>query len=179
MLKNNKFEYRKLIPYCKEKGFAYIPSTLITSKMNGNKSTTSLRLESDDFSIVFKEIEKYLKKEDIFFEKFDENNSPCPAIRYAINIDSQGDVYPCNSFYFKVGNIYENDLEYIWNHSEGYKYLNGLKNSSSKECGKCDMRDYCTRCPGHALLEDGDLLGCSSIDKRHAMMMCREMNRKE
>lgn len=30
------------------------------------------------------------------------------------------------------------------------------------ECKKCDLFQFCSRCPGLALLEDGNLNGCSS-----------------
>lgn len=169
----NKFAYRKLIPYCEERGIKYVPSTLITSKANGDTSNLGLRLNANDLECVFDEIDYLLQRSDLEKEPFDENALPCPEIRRSLYIDCRGDVYPCNSFYFKVGNVRENDISYIWEHSEGYKRLNSITNNNLKQCKSCEIKEFCTRCPGHALLEDGQLMGCSSLDRQYAVILHR------
>lgn len=165
LMKMNKFEYRQLIPFCKEHGFQYSSSPVILSKTDGDKSPTSLRMDNSDLLTVLVEA-----GEDYSREEYDESELPCPSIRNTLSIDCFGNVFPCNSFYYKVGNIYENNLAYIWNESEAYKRLNAITNADLTQCKKCDIKEFCERCPGKALSEDGDLLGCSSMDRCTALL---------
>lgn len=173
LMKYNAFAYRQLIPFCEKHGLRYTPSTLIMPRSNGDKSVSALRLCDDDYAVVFNELGDLLHGDPNLQQHFDCNALPCPAIRNSISINCVGDVYPCNSWFYKVGNINETALVDIWNHSEGYRYLNSLRNSDLHECCSCDVRDYCTRCPGNALLEDGDMLKCSTLDKRYALLYSR------
>ena len=168
LMKYNAFAYRQLIPFCEKHGLQYTPSTLIMPRSNGDKSVSVLRLSDDDFAVVFNELGDVLNGERNLQQHFDCDALPCPSIRNSISVDCVGDVYPCNSWFYKVGNINETPLADIWNHSEGYRYLNSLRNSDLHECCSCDLRDGCTRCPGNALLEDGDMFKCSTLDKRYA-----------
>ena len=136
-------------------------------------ATSALRLSDADFAVVLDEIETLLSGSKDSQQHFDCDGLPCPSIRNSISIDCMGNIYPCNSWFYKVGNINETTLADIWNHSEGYRYLNSLRNSDLHECCSCDLRDCCTRCPGNALLEDGDMLKCSTLDRRYALLSSR------
>lgn len=177
LMEDNKFAYRELIPYCKARGYTYVPSTVITSKINGDMENTSLRIKNEDLKVIFNEIDFLLQREDYNNEAFYESALPCPSIRYSMYIDCMGNVYPCNSFYYKVGNVLESTVKYIWEESEAYKKLNGITNADLKQCIACELKNYCTRCPGHALQEDGNLLGCSSLDKKYAELAAEKRNR--
>ena len=61
--------------------------------------------------------------------------------------------------------------------SETYRVLNGIKKSDLKECQGCEISNFCTRCPGNALIEDGNLLGCSTLDKRFAVLSAEKNNK--
>lgn len=173
LMKYNAFAYRQLIPFCEKHGLQYTPSTLIMPRSNGDKSVSALRLSDADFAVVLDEIETLLSGSKDSQQHFDCDGLPCPSIRNSISIDCMGNIYPCNSRFYKVGNINETTLADIWNHSEGYRYLNSLRNSDLHECCSCDLRDCCTRCPGNALLEDGDMLKCSTLDRRYALLSSR------
>ena len=53
----------------------------------------------------------------------------------------------------------------IWRNSEAFKKIRSIKLGDLKNCSKYDIFSHCSRCPGLADLEDGDMLGCSSIAK--------------
>ena len=178
IMKDNKFAYRELISFCEKNKFAYTPTTSITSKIDGDDSVTSLRLDYDDLEFVFNEIDYLLERNENTLSAFDKKSLPCPSIRNAMYIDSVGNVYPCNSLYYKVGNIYEHKVKDIWENSEEYKKLNLITNADLPKCCVCEMKDYCTRCPGHALLEDGNLFGCSSLDRCYAKIMMKRKKEK-
>lgn len=177
LMRPNKIEYRGLREFCRENEFRYIVSPMITSKSNGDSSTAELRLNDEEFKIFFQEVE--LPKHGNFEPvPFDPDKQPCSSIRQLLSIDCQGNVYPCNSFYYKVGNVYDHTLQEIWNDSEQYTRLNSMRNADLKECMKCDVRNFCTRCPGRALLEDGSMITCSSLDKRYALQFAEEYRKR-
>jgi radical SAM protein with 4Fe4S-binding SPASM domain len=97
------------------------------------------------------------------------------TIFYSFAIDCHGDVFPCNSFLYKVGNIYENSVEDIWLRSEALEELKQIKNSDLKSCLGCNYKKYCERCPGMALLEKGDFKGCDSYAKTVAEIRNRKL----
>lgn len=167
LMKINRFAYRRLQPFCKEHGFRYMASSIITSRSNGDSSTAALRLDDEDFLTMFNELEAP-KFKSYKPTEFKTNDWPCPSIRNKLNIDCHGDVFPCNSFYCKVGNVNEEELKTIWNDSEVYARLNAIRKKDLQDCVHCEIKEYCTRCPGRALLEDKNLYGCSSLDKRFA-----------
>ena len=39
----------------------------------------------------------------------------CGSLKYTLAIDAAGNVFPCNSFFYELGNVYSNTLEEIWN----------------------------------------------------------------
>ena len=41
-----------------------------------------------------------------------------------------------------------------------------LKKKDFSLCAACDTKEYCSKCPGNALLEKGDFFKCSTLDKR-------------
>lgn len=93
---------------------------------------------------------------------------PCSSIFCAISIDCEGNVFPCNSIPFKVGNIYEDSICNIWNHSEKLKFIQGIRKSDLSECVRCKYEPICERCPGMALLEGKGLFSCDPLAKRVA-----------
>lgn len=48
------------------------------------------------------------------------------------------------------------------------KKIRNLRWSDLKECKMCKINQFCVRCAGAAMLEDGDMLGKSSMACRFA-----------
>ena len=67
-----------------------------------------------------------------------------------------------------VGNIKETTLSDIWENSEKLKEWREKAVLKIDKCEKCYLKSKCTRCPGLAYMEDGDLYGCSMSAKRIA-----------
>lgn len=152
----NKYSYKELKNYCKENGFKYLASTIIFSKSNGDDSIKSLSINDNDLAKVYKETKDIapVSKRKLFDEA-------CGSLKYSLAIDASGNVYPCNSLYYKVGNIYTDSLSDIWN-GVTIQNIQNIKKKDLHICSKCKVQEKCSRCPGLALLEDGDLYGCSS-----------------
>ena len=72
----------------------------------------------------------------------------CAAGKDKIIVKYNGDIYPCNYFQsdqYKCGNIFEEDIEYIWNNGKGYAPFRKLvcNNELTSECDKCVNRSKC------------------------------------
>jgi AdoMet-dependent heme synthase len=88
---------------------------------------------------------------------------PCETVFNGGAIDPDGNVYVCNQWPVIGGNILETPLLEIWRNSPEFKRIRKIQLKDLNMCKSCHLFQYCTRCPGLAQLEDGDVLGCSSI----------------
>ncbi len=83
----------------------------------------------------------------------------CGAGRWKLNIDANGDIYPCDFLKysnFKLGTI-NDSVEKIWNHST-LKMLNDLKRTDKRECATCNNKLCNTGCMGLAFERYRDIL---------------------
>ena len=88
---------------------------------------------------------------------------PCDTVFNGGAIDPDGNVRVCNQWPVVGGNILEKPLLEIWRDSPEFNRIRGIRLRDLEKCSSCHLFQYCTRCPGLAQLEDGDVLGCSSI----------------
>ena len=84
---------------------------------------------------------------------------PCSAGHNSCYISPYGDVFPCVQLPQAAGNLRRERFSDIWYHAPQLERLRGIRESSLPVCSKCEIRSYCERCPGLALMEGGDLLG--------------------
>lgn len=176
IMKYNVGEIRRVYDFCRENGFEFLSSPNIFPKNNGDKSPEQLQVKGKALRTAVRLIDKL----EAGFNYGDVNNYvkknsydvPCIAIFSSLAIDSEGDVYPCNSFLYKVGNIFENSISEIWNESEALKYLKNIKRSDLEKCRSCEFAVECTRCPGLALAEEGDMFACDPFARKLAQIRC-------
>lgn len=154
--------------YCKDNDFKCQFTSAITKKLNGDTMPCNLEMSEDQYRIYATKIstEQEFNNMD---KLLDIDEIPCGNNNCCLFINSYGDAYPCISLPFKIGNIYKNNLYDIWNNSDQFKKLISIKNSDLKECLRCDVKQFCHRCPGLALSEQNDLYGCSLLDKKLAV----------
>jgi AdoMet-dependent heme synthase len=84
---------------------------------------------------------------------------PCSAGHNSCYISPYGDVYPCVQLPQAAGNLRRKHFNDIWYHAPQLERLRGVRESQLPVCSRCEIRSYCERCPGLALMEGGDLLG--------------------
>lgn len=92
----------------------------------------------------------------------------CAALKYSFYIDCHGNVYPCNSFLYKMGNIFERSIRDIWYSSKVYSEIRNFKKNNLDNCKKCSLEKYCTRCPAFAYFENQDMYACDLFAKEIA-----------
>lgn len=84
---------------------------------------------------------------------------PCSAGHNSCYISPYGDVFPCVQLPQAAGNLRRERFNDIWYHAPQLKRLRAIRESQLPVCSRCEIRSYCERCPGLALMEGGDLLG--------------------
>jgi len=84
---------------------------------------------------------------------------PCSAGHNSCYISPYGDVYPCVQLPQAAGNLRSKRFSEIWHHAPQLERLRGIRESQLPVCSRCEIGNYCERCPGLALMEGGDLLG--------------------
>jgi AdoMet-dependent heme synthase len=84
---------------------------------------------------------------------------PCSAGHNSCYISPYGDVFPCVQLPQAAGNLRHKRFAAIWYHAPRLERLRAIRESHLPICSRCEIRSYCERCPGLALMEGGDLLG--------------------
>ncbi len=158
----NKNSFLNIKKYCDENNFAFMASAIIFAKSNGDMKVKSLTVNDKDLIPIYNDIKEYEPK-----GKRNDFEEACGSLRYMLAINAEGDVFPCNSFLYKVGNVEKDSLQEIW-FSEKLKSIQNIKKSELIKCKDCEIKEKCSRCPGLALLEDGDIWGCSSTARKFA-----------
>lgn len=94
----------------------------------------------------------------------------CKAGTNFLSIDPYGNVFPCIQFQMAAGNLRESSFAEIWDHSPVLQKIRATTMADVEKCSECSLLPICFRCPGVALLEDGDAFGPSSFACRTAKM---------
>lgn len=170
LMEENKYEYRDVEHFADLNNFNFMSTTTIFTKSNGDNSPHDLKITNDLHIILneTRELQKKYRKEDISYNKV---GIPCGAGFNSIAINYDGMIWPCNSLMLNLGNVYKNNLIEIWKDSNNLKEWRDKSILQIKACEKCKLTKKCLRCPGMALLEDGDLYGCSSSAKQIAKLL--------
>lgn len=84
---------------------------------------------------------------------------PCSAGHNSCYISPYGDVYACVQLPQAAGNLRRDTFSNIWYRAPQLEGLRVIRESQLPLCSRCEIRQYCERCPGLAWMEGGDLLG--------------------
>lgn len=82
----------------------------------------------------------------------------CGAGRNVCAIGPGGELYSCLQIPVKLGNLTRRKFADIWKNSAWLKKWRRKGVKDLKVCSSCAHLDFCSRCPGVSLLEEGDLL---------------------
>jgi radical SAM protein with 4Fe4S-binding SPASM domain len=84
---------------------------------------------------------------------------PCSAGHSSYYISPYGDVLPCVQLPKAAGNLRRQRFADIWYRSPAMEEVRSVRDTQLPVCSHCEIRKYCERCPGLALVEGGDLSG--------------------
>ena len=155
--KYNIDEIENLILFAKDLKINYQVDALITPKDNGDNSPLQYRASQKAIIKLAQQNEEILRRCSNKFE--DNENLLCGAGITTLTITPFGEIKPCIQMPLICGNIRDTEIEEIWENSKELNMLRNIRAEDLKDCLKCELRPYCNRCPGLALIESGDLRG--------------------
>lgn len=153
----------------------------ITPKDSGGLSPLVHRLTEDDLLWLFRETmdEKALRMwRNKLAQEFGPAHRFCGIALSSLLIDPYGDVYPCIQTRIPVGNLRRQTVREIWRDSSAWDRLGRLTLENLSVCDSCDLKPFCLRCHGLALVEDGDLYACASVCRREASLRRQVLKEK-
>ena len=103
------------------------------------------------------------------------HHTPCRAGQQSLAINPYGDVWPCNALPLPCGNLREQSFDAIWRGSTELAEVRDLRWAKLAECNVCELRTFCQRCHGMALVEQGEMRGPSLEACRHAVAVRDEL----
>jgi radical SAM protein with 4Fe4S-binding SPASM domain len=144
---------------------------MITARNDGDASPVRLRIGRA-------ELQGVLRDETLHPEPWptqlppvrtDLDDIACGAGHNACYVSAYGDVMPCVALPLACGNIRRTPFAEIWSASPEMREVRAIRVRDLHTCAGCEAAVFCTRCPGQALVEDGDLYGPSRAACEHAV----------
>lgn len=148
-----------IIALARECGVSIAINNDITPKKNGDTAPLSMRiLSSPDQVDIAGTIEEQLGN--LYTAPTSDKgvlNRICGAGAKMISIDPFGKVFPCGCFPLCIGDVTEQSIVDIWEHSEQLDYWRKRNRASCRtECQGCEYFNYCKFCPGEAMMYTGN-----------------------
>jgi AdoMet-dependent heme synthase len=140
----------------------------VTPMMDGDRSTISLGVASDELRQIFRD-PSLVGDVDEFCAISPETGQdaleaiPCSAGHTACYVSPYGDVFPCVQFPLPTGNVRQERFVDIWRSSAKMNEVRSIRLKDLTTCTSCSHVSSCTRCPGLAFME-GNMRGASSQD---------------
>ena len=141
---------------CKEFDVRHEVSYFICPTNHGDISPIKLRLGNvEKYKQVMKL--KQREKESDEFRPRDVHGAICGAGQLTLSVNPYGEVFPCNGFNYRLGNIKDTPIEEIWN-GEALRRLYDLRfEQLGDSCLNCRYRDDCLYCVGSSFSENGNI----------------------
>jgi radical SAM protein with 4Fe4S-binding SPASM domain len=180
LMRENLMAYRGVMALAEKLGVPYVLDLTITPMMDGSETTLVHRVSVSSLLPVLRDpalracnprpdSHSFNGREAIpavtgsavssGIESAAYEDLPCSAGHNSCYISPYGDVLPCVQLPQAAGNLRREKFEDIWYHAPQLERLRAIRESQLPVCSRCEIRSYCERCPGLALMEGGDLLG--------------------
>jgi radical SAM protein with 4Fe4S-binding SPASM domain len=180
LMQENLMAYRGVMALAEKLGIPYILDLTITPMMDGSGGPLAHRASVSSLLPVLQDPLLHACKPQPGAQAASTVNSSSPALSNAVSsgiessayedlpcsaghnscyISPYGDVFPCVQLPQAAGNLRREKFDDIWYHAPQLERLRAIRESQLPICSRCEIRSYCERCPGLALMEGGDLLG--------------------
>jgi radical SAM protein with 4Fe4S-binding SPASM domain len=151
-------------------GVACVFDPMITARNDGDRSPLAWRAAPADLVPVFADAAARAPAEAACDAVPD---VPCGAAHNAAYVSAYGDVMPCVAMPVVCGNVRERPFDAIWADSLAMRRVRAIRVADLSGCSSCEASLFCSRCPGQALVEDGDLCGPSAASCAQAEAAAR------
>jgi radical SAM protein with 4Fe4S-binding SPASM domain len=142
---------------------------MITARNDGDRGPVRLRLGRSEMAAVLRQEGHVAAAPAALAERPDLDEIACGAGHNACYVSAYGDVMPCVALPVACGNVRETPFSEIWTGSARMREVRAIRVRDLHTCASCEAATFCTRCPGQALVEDGDLYGPSTASCEHAL----------
>jgi radical SAM protein with 4Fe4S-binding SPASM domain len=167
IMKPNLASFRSVLRLAEELGASCAFDSIVTVRNDGDGAPLALRLGHDDLVTVFStpEIADAAGDEavpgEFAYAGEIADAPPCAAGFNNCAVWPNGDVTPCVGFTEVAGNLRRATLEEIWKQSPVFLRVRSTRIRDIEVCASCADVRQCGRCPGSAMLEDGNVMGPS------------------
>jgi AdoMet-dependent heme synthase len=177
LMTENVGDYRGVLRLAEELGVKYMMDMTITPMMDGNESTLEHRVTTTGLLPILQDsrLGGCCSTREVATESRPAvslgsavssglegsvlGDLTCSAGHNSCYISPYGDVLPCVQLPKGAGNLRRERFRTIWYQSPQLEEVRAIRTSALPVCSRCEIQDYCDRCPGLALMEGGDLLG--------------------
>jgi radical SAM protein with 4Fe4S-binding SPASM domain len=175
LMKQNVGRYREIRELADRLGVLSGFDPMITGKNDGDAAPIALRITRKDLKQVLQDprVNPGAGKPapgEVPGQRLDLDDVPCGASHNACYISAYGDVMPCVALPIACGNVRDEPFAEIWHRSPEMLRVRSIRIRDLHTCSSCAASRFCSRCPGQALLEGGDLLGPSPENCEHALV---------
>jgi len=167
LMKDNVDRYPEMRDLFDELGMAHIVDPLVTPMTNGDCSVTGLRIGRERMKELLGDDTiapgTIMLGTSMYSDAMNQSRDlpMCKAGLSFLHINADGSVLPCVALPVEAGNVREQSLRDIWDTSELFARMRTTTMKDLDTCSDCELYVLCYRCPGLALLEDGDMYGPS------------------
>lgn len=175
LMKQNVGQYKEIRAVAERLGVPCGFDPMITAKNDGDTSTVQLRIAGKQLLQILQDpvLNPDVGKTEageIPSVRPDLGEIPCGASHNACYISAYGDVQPCVAMPIACGNVRDEPFEAIWRRSPEMVRVRSIRIRDLHTCSSCAASRFCTRCPGQALVENGDLYGPSPANCEQALI---------
>lgn len=146
VMNENADEIDDIHEFCKDNNIAFLATEGLFPSISGDESIRNLKMTNEQLCRNIKCLDE-IRFGSIYNKKKLPTDSICCELHYSLFIDSNGDVFPCNLWFKKLGNLTKTKIENIWN----CDFLKDVRSKTWRdlsECFECKNNKYCIRCSG-------------------------------
>jgi radical SAM protein with 4Fe4S-binding SPASM domain len=153
--------YREVRALAERLGVACGLDPMITARNDGDRAPVRLRLGRAALREVLRDttLESEPLPTSVPAVRPDLDDITCGAGHNACYVSAYGDVMPCVAMPLACGNVREQPFAEIWASAPRMRQVRAIRVRDLHTCAGCEAAVFCSRCPGQALVEDGDLHG--------------------
>ena len=179
LMRQNVGQYKAIRALAERLGVLCGFDPMITAKNDGDVSPLALRITPGELRAVLEDPDLNPAcgtppaPASSDGERADVDDVPCGASHNACYVSAYGDVMPCVAMPIACGNVRDTPFAEIWRRSPEMTRVRAIRIRDLHTCRSCAASPFCSRCPGQALVETGDLYGPSPANCEHALARAR------
>ncbi len=165
LMRANLGEFRRVKDLAASLGASFVFDATIVCRPSGDRTPLAEQVTDADLLTLMREL--YEGRPVPKGGNLEGGEPFCSAARSTMRITPSGEVTPCVAIPTTPGSLRERPFAELWRAPE-LERIRSMRLEDLPACRGCDVIGWCTRCPGQALVEDGDIAGHSSAACRLA-----------